>query len=428
MESTRDFTPIALGVPGVRVRTLVALRWIGIAGQLATLLVVGFWLGFPLRWGPALAAIGASAMLNLGLLTLYPRNARLAGGEALLHLAFDLLQLGILVFLTGGLANPFSLLLLVPVTVAATLLSAPATVSVVLLAILILIAQWNWALPLPWDGSGFALPETYRFGLFVAEVLGMSFLATYAWRISAEGRRRAQALAATQTTLEREAKMSALGSLAAAAAHELGGPLGTITLIARELEDQLGNDPDFGADIRLLNQEAKRSREILVGIAKRAEAEEPFPQLPIATLLQEVVQPFEGGEVALRIEVSPALREPPFMVRRSPELLHGLENFVSNAVRHANSCVTIGSDVVNGSIILSVVDGGPGFDTALLPELGEPFLGPSRSGSGGTGLGIFIATTLLERTGAQIAFSNRPNGGAKVEIRWKRSHIEHIDN
>jgi two-component system, sensor histidine kinase RegB len=425
MDRTRRFAFLRLGVPDVRVRTLVALRWLGIVGQLATLAVVGGLLGFPLPWGPALAAIGASAMLNAGLVTLYPRNARLAGREALLHLAFDLIQLGVLVFLTGGLANPFSLLLLVPVTVAATLLSARATISVVLLAVLILVAQWRWALPLPWAGPEFKLPETYRLGILIAEALGLGFLAAYAWRISAEGRRHAQALAATQGALEREAKMSALGSLAAAAAHELGGPLGTITLVARELEEAIGDDPEFGDDIRLLNQEARRCRDILVDLAKRAEGEEPFPRLALAPLLREVAAPYEASR---SIAVEASERAAPIMLRRSPELLHGLANFVSNAARHATARVTLGADVIGSDLVVTVADDGPGFDPALLPQLGEPFLGPSRSGSGGTGLGIFIATTLLERTGGKIAYSNAPGGGAKVEIRWRRTHIERNDD
>lgn len=425
MDRNRRFAFLRLGVPDVRVRTLVALRWLGIAGQLTTLAVVGGLLGFPLPWGPAVAAIGASAMLNAGLLTLYPRNARLAGREALLHLAFDLVQLGVLVFLTGGLANPFSLLLLVPTTVAATLLSARATMSVVLLAVLILVAQWRWALPLPWGGSDFQLPETYRLGILIAEALGMGFLAAYAWRISHEGRRHAQALAATQGALEREAKMSALGSLAAAAAHELGGPLGTITLVARALDEAIGDDPEFGDDIRLLNQEAKRSRDILVDLAKRAEGDDPFPTLALAALLREVAQPYES---ACPIDVEASEDAAPIMLRRSPELLHGLANLVANAARHASHRVRLGARIEGADLVVTVADDGPGFDPALLPELGEPFLGPSRSGSGGTGLGIFIATTLLERTGGQIAFSNAPHGGAKVEIRWRRTHIERNDD
>lgn len=425
MDVNRRFAFLRLGVPDVRVRTLVALRWLGIAGQLTTLGVVGLVFGFPLPWGPALAAIGASAMLNAGLLTLYPRNARLAGREALLHLAFDLVQLGVLVFLTGGLANPFSLLLLVPTTVAATLLSARATASVVLLAVLILVAEWRWALPLPWGGSDFQLPETYRIGILIAEVLGMAFLAAYAWRISHEGRRHAQALAATQGALEREAKMSALGSLAAAAAHELGGPLGTITLVARELQDAIGDDPDFGDDIRLLNQETKRSRDILADLARRAEGEDPFPVLALAALLREVAQPYEAQRT-IRIEASEEAA--PIRLRRSPELLHGLANLVANAARHATTRVVLGARLDGADLVVTVSDDGAGFAAALLPELGEPYLGPSRSGSGGTGLGIFIATTLLERTGGQIAFSNDPLGGAKVEIRWRRTHIESNDD
>jgi two-component system sensor histidine kinase RegB len=425
MERNRRFAFLRDGVPDVRVRTLVALRWLGIAGQLTTLGLVGGLMGFPLPWGPALAAIGASAMLNAGLLTLYPRTARLAGREALLHLAFDLVQLGVLVFLTGGLANPFSLLLLVPVTVAATLLSARAIVAVVLLAVAILVAQWRWALPLPWGGADFQLPETYRLGILVAEVLGMSFLAAYAWRISREGHRHAQALAATQAALEREAKMSALGSLAAAAAHELGGPLGTITLVARSLEEAIGDDPEFGDDIRLLNQETRRSRAILVDLAKRAEGEEPFPTLALAALLREVAQPYETSR---RIVVAASPAAAPIKLRRSPELLHGLANLVSNAARHAASEVRLAAEVEGPDLVVTVSDDGPGFPPELLPELGEPFLGPSRSGSGGTGLGIFIATTLLERTGGQIAFSNAPNGGAQVEIRWRRTHIERNDD
>ncbi len=425
MERTRRFAFLRLGVPDVRVRTLVALRWLGIAGQLATLGVVGGLLGFPLPWGPALAAIGASAMLNAGLLTLYPRNARLAGREALLHLAFDLVQLGVLVFLTGGLANPFALLLLVPTTVAATLLSARATISVVLLAVLILVAQWRWALPLPWGGSDFQLPETYRLGILIAEALGMGFLAAYAWRISHEGRRHALALAATQGALEREAKMSALGALAAAAAHELGGPLGTITLVARDLAEAIGDDPEFGDDIRLLNQETKRSRDILADLARRAEGEDPFPTLALAALLREVAQPYEPQR-RIAIEATPDAA--PIRLQRSPELLHGLANLVGNAARHAATQVTLHAALDGPDLVVAVTDDGPGFPAGLLPELGEPFLGPSRSGSGGTGLGIFIATTLLERTGGQIAFSNAPEGGAKVEIRWRRTHIERNDD
>lgn len=415
---------LALDRPGVRVRTLVQLRWAAISGQLVTLLVVGAAMGYPIPWGPTLAAIGASVSLNLGLAWLYRRRDRLDGQGALLHLGFDLVQVGVLLFLTGGLANPFALLLLVPVTISATLLSARATALLTAGALGLLALLWRWSLPLPWrGGETLVLPDVYRLGVLVAIALGMLFLSLYAWQVSAEGRRRQAALVATQTALEREARMSALGSLAAAAAHELGGPLGTIILVARDLDDALGNDPDFGGDIQLLNQEATRCRTILAGIAQRAEAEDPFPILPLPALLREVVE----GFLPTRVPVDVAVMWEPGggpRVRRSPELLHGMHNLLSNALRHARGRVWLQAGEDGQDYWAAVADDGPGFGSALLPRLGEPFLGPSWSGSGSTGLGIFIATTLLERTGARLSFANRAEGGARVELRWERTHIE----
>jgi len=421
MEVTRSLVTVAIERPGVRVRTLVALRWIAIAGQFGTLIVVGLYLDYPLAWASLIAAVAAAAVLNIGLWTLYPRNARLSGREALFQFAFDLVQAGVLLFLTGGLKNPFVILLIVPVTISATLLTARGTMVLLAMAAAILVILWCWALPLPWMGAALVLPPVYRFGVVVAVALAGTFLAGYAWLVSAEARKRAHALIATQSALERESKMSALGSLAAAAAHELGGPLGTITLIARELADSLGNDPDFGDDVRLLDQEAARSRAILVGIARRAEAEDPFPRLALDALLHEVAHPLGPSRVPIHVS---AAGGPAPMIRRTPELLHGLANLVGNAVRHAGSAVTLTATTSASEVGISVVDDGGGFGEDVLPRLGEPFLGPSVSGSGGTGLGIFIATTLLERTGGRLTFSNRRGGGAQVDIRWARAHIE----
>ena len=407
----------ALGQPGVRVRTIAGLRWFAILGQLATLAATGLLLDYPLPWEPTLAAVSAAVLLNLGLAALYPRNARLVGGEALLHLGFDLVQLGVLLFLTGGLANPFCVLLVVPVTISATLLSARASAVLIVVALAILGGLWGWALPLPWGGHPIFLPPLYRAGILVGVALAMIFLAAYVWQVSAEGRRRQLALVATQAALERESKMSALGALAAAAAHELGGPLGTITLVARDLERALAFHPEYGADVRLLRDEVVRAREILVGIAQRAEAEDPFPRVSLAALLHEVARDGEAVDVVVATPLE-AVR-----VARTPELLHGLANLVDNARRHARDRVTLRADVAGDDLVLAVEDDGSGFPETLLPHLGEPFLGPSRSRDGGTGLGVFIATTLLERTGGRLTFGNLPRGGARVAIRWPRSHI-----
>lgn len=407
--------------PGVRVRTLATLRWIAIGGQFVTLVVVGLYLRYPLPWPSLLAAVAASAILNIGLVTLYGRNDRLQGRDLVLHLAFDLVQAGVLLFLTGGLANPFAILLIVPVTIAATLLPARDMLLLGLLAAAVIVVQWCWALPLPWGGATpLRFPLVYQVGVAVSLALAVGFLAIYLFLVSAEARDRARALVATEAALTREAKMSALGSLAAAAAHELGGPLGTITLIAHSLAEQLGDDPDFGEDIRLLEAEARRSRGILVRIAKRAEAEDPFAKLGLDVLLHELAHGVAPARVPVRV-VAPS---PQPQVRRSPELLHGLSNLVANAVRHAGSGVDLIAAQGVNDICVTIRDDGAGFDPGLLPHLGEPDLGPSHSRAGGTGLGIFIATTLLERTGGRLTFRNGAHGGAEVDVRWPRTHIE----
>ncbi|WP_017668689.1 ActS/PrrB/RegB family redox-sensitive histidine kinase [Sandarakinorhabdus sp. AAP62] len=409
--------------PGVRVRTLAGIRWIAILGQFTTLLVVGLWFGYPLPWGSMLAAVGASVILNVGLSTLYERSDRMTGRELSLHLSFDLIQAGVLLFLTGGLANPFSLLLIVPVTIAATLLTAREMAPLLALAMGVLAVIWMWAQPLPWSGPPPEFPLVYRIGDVIAYGLAIGFLAAYLWMVSAEGRDRARALVATEAALTREARMNALGSMAAAAAHELGGPLGSISLIAHSLLEELGDDPDFGEDIRLLAAEAARSRRIMKDLSTRAEAEDPFAILTLDLLLHEVAQSVLPARVPVKVVVSG--KQP--LVQRSPELLHALNNLVANAVRHAGTEVRMETAITPSEIRVAVLDDGFGFPPDLLPRLGEPILGPSRSKSDSTGLGVFIATTLIERTGGRLAFSNRPEGGARVEVRWPREEFEFND-
>ncbi|MBV7255743.1 ActS/PrrB/RegB family redox-sensitive histidine kinase [Pacificimonas sp. WHA3] len=421
MKSATHPLPETLGIPGIRVRTLIMIRWMAIGGQAITLLIVALGLRFEFPYLAAAAAILASFILNCSLLFLYPRKARLVGGEALAHLGFDLVQLGVLLFLTGGIGNPFVVLMIVPVVVSATLLSSRATFVLIAIAIAILFADWQWARPLPWNGNPPAMPELLQGAIFAALAFTIIFIALYVLRVSLEARRWQQALVTTQAVLERETKMSALGAMAAAAAHELGGPLGTITLIAKDLNQELSGDPDFGADVELLAREAERCRAILTGIAQRSEAEAPFPELPLSTLLHEIAHDFPEARVP--ITVAPAATSLP-IVPRTSELRHGLLNLVDNALRFATSEVVLAATADTDRLAIHIEDDGPGFRADLLPHLGEPYLGPSRSGSGGTGLGIFIATTLLERTGARVRFGNRQRGGARVEISWPQKEAE----
>jgi two-component system, sensor histidine kinase RegB len=405
--------------PGVRVRTLLALRWIAIAGQLVALGVITQLLGFPVQMLPALLAIGISAALNLGLRLFYPVNSFLSGRQAAVQLAFDLVQLAVLLYLTGGLTNPFAVLMLVPVTISATLLSLRSTLVLFGLAMLCTTALGLWSLPLPWTAGEqpFIMPRIYRIGEWVAIFVGMAFLTAYAWRVSAEARRRQQALVATQEALARAQQMSAVGSLAAAAAHELGSPLGTMTLIARDLQNQLRNDPDFGDDIALLNDQLTRCRDILAGISKQTVAEEHFRTATLDALLQEVARPYEGSGKNIVFNLADGCST--IDVERSPELLHGLDNIIANAVRHARSTVRITASQPRSALRLSIEDDGSGFPAELLPHLGEPYVVPYGIKPHGLGLGIFISITLLERIGAKVSFRNPEMGGAGVDIQWR---------
>jgi two-component system, sensor histidine kinase RegB len=405
--------------PGVRVPTLLALRWIAILGQLIALGVITQLFGFPLQMLPALLVIGISAALNIALRLFYPVNSFLSGRQAALQLAFDLVQLAMLLYLTGGLTNPFAVLMLVPVTISATLLSLRSTLLLFILAMLCTSVLGLWSLPLPWAAGEqpLIMPRIYRIGEWVAILVGMAFLTAYAWRVSAEARRRQQALVVTQAALARAQQMSAVGSLAAAAAHELGSPLGTMTLIAKELKAQLHNDPDFGDDIALLNEQLTRCRDILAGISKQTVTEEHFRTAALDAVLHEVARPYEssGKSIAFNLADGSSAIE----VERSPELLHGLDNIIANAVRHAHAVVRINASQPRGALHLSIEDDGPGFPTELLPHLGEPYVAPYGIKPHGMGLGIFISTTLLERIGGKVSFRNPDIGGGAVDIQWR---------
>ncbi len=417
----RSRLPEALGQPGVRVHTLLLIRWMAIIGQSLTLAIVAIWLDFQFPRLATAATVLASVALNVSLTAFYRPGSRVVGAEAMLHLGFDLVQLGVLLYLTGGLFNPFCLLLIVPVTIAATLLCTRTTFILIMLSLGIIAVLFFWSLPLPWKGVIPTLPTAYRLGHAAALVFTLVFLALYALSVASEARRWQQALVATQAALERETKMSALGALAAAAAHELGGPLGTITLVARDLEDALAGDPDFGADVALLTAEAKRAGAILSGIAQRAEATEPFSNVSMAALLHEIAQPHSHADIEIMVETDHAGS---ITIARTPELVHGLANIIDNAVRHAKSRVMLLASATETQVALSISDDGDGFADDVLPKLGEPYLGPSISRRGGMGLGVFIATTLLERTGARLRFENGPHSGAYVTATWPRAQLE----
>jgi len=411
----------------VRLRTLILLRWLAVLGQCIAVLFVRFGLDmeFPLDW--AAAVIGASIALNLAL-AVGRRSQELAlEWEAAALLAYDAVQLAVLLALTGGLQNPFVFLFIAPVAVSATVLRPTITAMLAALTFACVGAISAWRLPLPWpEGASFELPALYQMGIAAAVLVGLGFTSVYAWRVAAEEERLSIALAAVQAVLGREQTLSALGGLAAAAAHELGTPLATIHLVAKEMARDLAPDDPRTEDVQLLVTQSERCRAILRQLSDRREQGDIMTQrAPIRALLEEVAAPHEG--LGPSIEIITA-GEGPLEVRRTPEIVHALGGIVENAVGFASSKVVVEARWTAEKVEIAVRDDGPGFTSAVLARLGEPYLTErDREGmAGGMGLGFFISKTLLERTGGKLDVHNLkpPAHGAVVQTTWARAGIE----
>ncbi|MEI6985098.1 MAG: ActS/PrrB/RegB family redox-sensitive histidine kinase [Rhodospirillaceae bacterium] len=411
----------------VTARTLVLMRWIAITGQLISFSVLTWGLGLEMQDAPILATIAASVLLNVVLLVQRGNQFRLSDRNAALYLAFDTLQLTTLLYLTGGMVNSFTILLLAPVTVGAAILSR---FSVFLLAVLnqaclAIIAVWHY--PLPWRYEPFELPWLYSLGEWSGLSMASLLLTAYVFRVASESRRISDALAASQMALAREQRLSALGGLAAAAAHELGTPLGTIVIVAAELARDIAANSPIAEDIALLRSQSLRCRDILAELGRQPELDggAPFEYLPLTTLIETAALPHRANTAAvLTIIALPSDGLPEPVVRRLPEILHGVGNLLQNALQFAQRNVEAVAAWDIETITLIISDDGPGFSSHVLSRIGEPYISARSNRSGHMGLGIFIAETLLSHTGARVEFSNcRPGGGARVLIRWPRQAL-----
>lgn len=428
----------------LRLRTLILLRWLAILGQLSALVVatVVYEIGLPI--GFCLLAIGMAVIANLVTMTIYPVNKRLTEKEALFALLFDLSQLTFLLFLTGGLSNPFSLLILVPVTISASVLALGRTVALGTLAMLFvtLIAAFNVPMRSA-EGLAIQVPALFEFGFWLSLIIGIVFLGIYSRRVATEVRSMSDALLATQMALAREQKLTDLGGVVAAAAHELGTPLATIKMISTEMMDDLQNQEELLEDARLIRDQADRCRDILRSMGKSGKDDLHLRQAPLGAVLREAAEPHLARGKSVLIALGPgqgfdadAAFEEPAIYRR-PEVIHGLRNLVQNAVDFARSRVWVDASWSESALTIRITDDGDGFPLQVINRIGDPFLRSRRShghdlerpGYEGMGLGLFIAKTLLERTGAEMSFANaaspflapeeRPERcGAVVEVVW----------
>jgi len=413
----------------VNLRTLILIRWVAIAGQASTILIVHYGLGFALPLVPALAVVASSALLNLLLIVLRQWAARLGARDAALYLGYDILQLAVLLYLTGGLQNPFSILILAPATVAATILSRRAVIALSILAVAAISVLALRHLPLPWRAAHLVFPPELVLGAWIALVLATVFIGAYTWSIAQGARRLRDAMAATQLALAREQRVSAVGALAAAAAHELGSPLATIAVIAKELVRELPGDSPHAEDAALLLSQSERCRRILAELSQQPEEDggSPYTRLPISALVEAAAAPYRNQGIRLIVATAgdPAGEEP--LVRRSPEIMHGLNNLVQNAIQFAAREISITIFWDAETVTVELDDDGPGFPLHLLGRLGEPYLSTRAGVTDHMGLGIFIAQSLLERSGARLAFDNLAEGGAHVAISWNRANLETVD-
>lgn len=422
--------PFAFGREARRLKldTLVRLRWLAVTGQCLAVAFVHLQLGYRLPFGLCLAVIALSAAVNLWLRVRRPASHRLSDDAATGLLAFDILQLAVLLYLTGGLQNPFAVLFLAPVLISAASLSPLRTIGLGLLgaAAATFLARFHW--PLPWSGSAtIELPLLYVVGIWTAILLSIAFTGAFAYRIAEESRQLGEALAATEFVLAREQHLSQLDGLGAAAAHELGTPLATIRLVAKELDLQIPDGSEMQADIRLLRDEVERCRLILSKLTSLGDGDGQgfFARMTLAQLIEEVVGPQRSFGPEIRVACAGEGPEP--ICQRSPGLLYGLGNILDNAADFADGLIAVEATWSSEAVTVTVRDDGPGFAPEILLRVGEPYVttrGRDRDGddSSGLGLGLFIAKTLIERSGAQLALSNAspPSGGAVVRISWSR--------
>ena len=424
----------------VRLRTLAKLRWIAILGQTFALIISVQVFDLHIQTGFAAMTVIASIGVNLAFRLIYPENKRLQEREAFFILVFDIIQLSVLLYLTGGLSNPFALLMLAPVTIAATILRLRRTIVLGLIAIVMTTLLTRFSLPIATaSGAVLVLPALFQFGFWLAIVIGVVFLGVYARQVTTEMHNMAEALLATQLALSREQKLTDLGGVVAATAHELGTPLATIMLVSGELRNELAKNPDLLEDVDLIHDQAARCREILQTMGHIGKDDLLLHNTPIEALVKEAAAPHldRGKSVAFHVGPdSPNSTEKQPSVPRRPEIVHGLRNLIQNAVDFANHSVDISVRWSETELRVHISDDGDGFPTSVIGRIGDPFVrrrretedGKKRPGYAGMGLGLFIAKTLLERSGAKLLFRNggkgsSNNAGARIDVIWPLAKI-----
>ncbi|MAV76893.1 MAG: hypothetical protein CMG02_00885 [Candidatus Marinimicrobia bacterium] len=406
--------------------TVVILRWIALIGQLITIYLVHFVLNLSLPIIYCSLTIFFGGLTNIFIQFKF-KNNQLTNIESTILLFYDVVQLSVLIYLTGGVTNPFIVFLIVPAIISSTLLNLASTFFLSIITILgLLLLTFNY-FPLPSEGNiHFHVPDYYLYSIPSALIIILIFLAYFGFRFGYEARKRGNALGELEIILAKEQELESIGHQAAAAAHSLGTPLSTITVIAKELKKDMGKDKEFAEDIDTLLVQAKKCGEILKKISQNKIVDDDYvANITLQNLLFEITKSFEEiSEKKIKFDVSDKIEK--IHIKRSAEVTYGIRNFVGNAVKFSKKNVNINLLRDKSRTSIKISDDGPGFPQDIIRILGEPYIA-SRSkklrSKSGLGLGSFIGKTLLERKKATVKFSTLNNGGALVEIIWKNSDL-----
>ncbi len=408
-------------------KTLVFLRWIAIFGQLFSVNLVFFFLdlNFPVLLCHIVILVGliSNIYLQFGIKAILLKDLYSSS-----FLMYDIIQLSVLLFLTGGIFNPFAILLIVPTIVSSTFLSMGSTIILGSSTILLLFVLTFFNLPLPgMEEYVLSFPNYYVTGILISLIIGLIFLSYFGIRFAGETKKRSDALSKLQQILAKEYELESLGGQAAAAAHSLGTPLATISVVAKEMRKEVGDNSKLTKDLDLLIGQTKRCSEILKNISqKKIISDEFLSSMSFEDLLEEIIKSFkESSEKEIQLNTDKDTNK--IDIKRNPELVYGLRNFIGNAVKFANQNILISIISDNINLYILIEDDGLGFPEDIIEALGEPYI-KSRSklskSNAGLGLGTFLGKTLLERQSAVISFENGSSlNGAKVKIKWSMNDL-----
>ena len=403
-------------------KTVVILRWIALIGQLITIYIVHFLLELNLPIILCSITIFCGGLTNIFIQFTFKKN-QLSNIESTILLFYDVIQLAVLIYLTGGITNPFVIFLVVPAIVSSTLLNLTSTFFLSFITIITLVLLTFNYFPLPSEGNiHFHVPDYYLYSIPTSLIIVLIFLNYFGFRFGHEARKRSEALNKLESVLAKEQELDSIGHQAAAAAHSLGTPLSTITVIAKELKKEIKNNPKYSEDVEMILSEVKRCGDILKKLSRREIVDDIYvSNIALEDLLFEIKNSFEEiSEKSIELYFDKKNKKTP--IKRSPELTYGIRNFVGNAVKFSKKNVFINLINNKDEIKIKITDDGPGFPNDVFNIIGEPYIASKIKkfkNKSGLGLGTFIGKTLLERKKAIIEFSNLEKGGASVEISWK---------